>query len=100
MPYILPELRKKLDPEIDALLEALYRSVPIIVANNDVQAGHLNYCISKIIWSIFEADKNYSCANKLIGVLDAVKLEFYRRKVQDYENSKIVLHGDIICGKE
>ena len=96
MPYILPELRKKLDPEIDALLEALYRSVPIVMANNDVQAGHLNYCLSKIIWSIFEGDKNYNCANKLIGVLEAVKLEFYRRKVQEYEDIKMDESGDIV----
>jgi predicted DNA-binding protein with PD1-like motif len=38
---------------------------------------------------------SYHNYNKAIGVLESVKLEFYRREVASYENKKIKENDDI-----
>ena len=37
----------------------------------------------------------YEEYNSVVGVLESVKLEFYRRAVAAYEDNKIVENGDI-----
>lgn len=88
MPYIKENDRKKYDNLIDGLVHEL---------EQEYNPGELNYVISKIIWTLFEKKKKYSTANNLIGTLEAVKLEFYRRQVADYENLKKDVHGDLKC---
>ncbi len=39
---------------------------------------------------------NYSKANELVGVLECVKQEFYRRQVVPYEEEKIRENGDLL----
>lgn len=57
--------------------------------------GDLNYIISQLVWSLFDRDPSYTKGNELIGVLEAAKLEFYRRKVAPYEDKKILENGDL-----
>lgn len=57
--------------------------------------GELNYYISGLIWELFDRNPSYTRANDLLGVLDAVAREFYRRKVVPYENKKMKEHGDV-----
>jgi len=85
MPYIDKNHRSRIDTAL-FLLDQELRNAP---------AGHFNYAISKLIWSQFARNPNYDSANTLIGVLEAVKLEFYRRKVAPYEDRKIAENGDI-----
>lgn len=59
-------------------------------------AGELNYSIHKLIHAYLEHEKpGYEAYNKVLGVLEAVKQEFYRRKVAPYEDKKIKENGDI-----
>lgn len=56
-------------------------------------AGFLNWAITKIL--LATQPKRYEDFNKLIGVLECCKLEFYRRAVAVYEDKKIKDNGDV-----
>lgn len=58
-------------------------------------AGELNYLITEIIKVYFSGTKNYQAINDIIGALEGAKLEFYRRVVAPYENTKILENGDV-----
>ena len=59
-------------------------------------AGELNYQITCLI-NLYMEDKvkNYACFNAVVGALESCKLEFYRRVVAPYENTKIEENGDV-----
>ena len=59
-------------------------------------AGELNYCITTLI-RVYMQDKvkNYALFNSVVGALESCKLEFYRRIVAPYENTKIEENGDV-----
>ncbi len=93
MPYITKEDREALDEVLTPLLEQVDISV---------KPGILNYVITKICYSrLFEAggikgmEAHYEDYNEVIGVLEDVKLELYRRKVAPYEDKKIKENGDL-----
>jgi len=85
MPYISQDRRDKLDPAITALAELI---------STDARAGDLNYSINKLLLLI-QGEGRYKDLNELIGALEAAKLEFYRRKVAPYEDTKIQETGDL-----
>jgi hypothetical protein len=87
MPYIKPEDRKKLDPSIDALVEKL--------AVNHFNEGEVNYAFSRVLKAAFLKESRYATINKIMGVLECVKSEFYRRHAAPYEDLKIKENGDI-----
>jgi hypothetical protein len=89
MPYIAPELRVKIDQAIDQLVIAMRDATD---AHN--VAGVVNYTISRLLTSLFS--ENYNGYNSALGVLEAVKLEFYRRRIGPYEDGKIISNGDLI----
>ena len=55
--------------------------------------GELNYVITKILKEIYPL--RYFQINKAVGVLECVKLEYYRRVAAPYEDLKIKETGDI-----
>jgi len=58
--------------------------------------GELNYVITSIINRVFsQTEQDYAQLNAVIGMLENVKLEFYRRKVTPYEDIKIKQNGDV-----
>ena len=80
MPYIKKEDRKKWE-QLTFIMPAT--------------AGELNYFITKLCL-FFAGDKpNYAKYNEIIGVLECCKLEFYRRVLAKYEDTKIKENGDI-----
>jgi wyosine [tRNA(Phe)-imidazoG37] synthetase (radical SAM superfamily) len=83
MPYIKEEDRDKLDHPIHELLSEIHTS------------GELNYVITRILHHKFRRSPSYDTAQNLIGTLEAVKLEFYRRIVAPYEDEKIEENGDL-----
>lgn len=85
MPYIKQENREKFEPLLN---ELKFETI-------NATAGELNYLISSLIWSIFDNNKSYSKANELIGVLECVKQEFYRRQLSPYEDKCIERNGDL-----
>ena len=55
--------------------------------------GELNYVLTKILKQIYPLQ--YFHINKAIGVLECVKLEFYRRVAAPYEEEKMKESGDV-----
>lgn len=92
MPYIEQKDREVYDTQIEALVEKLTG----FCLNRQPTVGHVNYVISKLIWDIFRKNgPSYTGGNNLIGVLECVKQEFYRRQLAGYEDEKIKENGDI-----
>jgi len=87
MPYITPEERMELYPEINALVEKLRRA-PI-----DKLDGRLNYVITRLLVLLYPP--GYFNYNRAMGVLASVAHEYYRRRVAPYEDKKIQENGDV-----
>lgn len=81
MPYILEQDKKRLDPHIKPLSDEIKTS------------GELNYVITMLLQG--QKPKCYEDYNKLMGVLESCKLEFYRRAVAKYEDEKIESNTDV-----
>jgi len=62
----------------------------------DFELGELNYVLTKIILAyLSKGEVNYAELAKIIGMLETMKLELYRRTVVPYENKKKKMHGDV-----
>lgn len=85
MPYISELDREKFNPLIKQVVEKL----------RNASCGEMNYVLSSIIWKVFDDNPSYTEGNELMGVLECVKHEFYRRKLAPYEDDKIKRNGDI-----
>jgi hypothetical protein len=87
MPYIKQKDRQHIDPKIKDLVL--------------VSAGELNYTLTKIVLTYLETVEKingkvcYQDLNDIIGALEGCKLEFYRRKVADFERKKCNENGDV-----
>lgn len=86
MPYITPEQRIPIDEVLSDISDKLAPLSP----------GELNYFLSKLLWGMFKLNRSYTVANTIIGVLESVKFEFYRRPVSELEDEKQSINGDII----
>jgi len=93
MPYVKPSQRE----QYQDLIRQTVRTLLSDKNNNlrELDVGELNYFISSIIWKLFDLNPRYKTANDLMGVLECVKQEFVRRRVNSYEDSKILENGDI-----
>lgn len=92
MPYIDSEPRQVFNPQIEALIEQLTH----FGENRDPKPGEVNYVVSKLIWGLLRKNgMSYTRVNNLIGALECVKLELYRRLAAPYEDTKIQENGDI-----
>ena len=80
MPYIKTNDR----PLLDRIIEQIPK---------ELKMGELNYLITKIL--LATEPKNYADYNALVGVLECIKLELYRRAIAKYENKKIDENGDV-----
>ena len=85
----MPNIEKQNREKFEKVLQEFKASI------SDMTAGDLNYLISRMIWHVFDVQKSYNSANALMGVLECIKQEFYRRKVAPYEDQKIKENGDI-----
>lgn len=87
MPYIKFEDRQKFND----ILTVLKNKLPEIQTE-----GQLNYLITKICHIyIDQKGLRYKNLNAILGALEGVKLELYRRIISDYEDDKIVQNGDV-----
>lgn len=59
--------------------------------------GELNYQLTLIINEYLRRrhGRSYTGVNEVVGVLECVKQEFYRRVVAPYEDQKIKENGDV-----
>ena len=84
MPYIKPEFR----PAIDEVIQQLDKHV--------ITAGDLNYAITKLILRVsIGSGGGYNYIALVTGVLENVKLEFYRRYATPFEQEKVKINGDV-----
>ena len=61
-----------------------------------ISAGELNYLFTGIATDYLERmGKTYQTINDVMGALEGCKLEFYRRIVAPYEDTKIIENGDV-----
>jgi len=92
MPYITKKQREELDPLINALSKMLldHDTSPAV-------KGEYNYAITKLIHGYINSNGlRYHHLNDMIGVLECVKQELYRKKVAPYEETKILENGDVL----
>lgn len=94
MPYIKQEDRQRYDDAIKLIVHLLLDKFP---GDNHrhFQVGDLNYIISSIVWNLFDALPSYTRGNELVGVIECVKSEFYRKKLANYEDLKEKEHGTL-----
>jgi hypothetical protein len=57
-------------------------------------AGEVNFVITSILGSYIKVP-NYQTYNEVVGVLECVKQELYRRVIGKYEDQKIRENGDV-----
>ena len=99
MPYIKEDRRKFLDEDITKLSKEIMTKMVNVDSKSytwGLDEGELNYVITKLLIECLriEGKINYETLNKYIGVLSAVKSEFYRRAVVPYEDDKIKENGE------
>ena len=87
MPYVKPENRVKYEKVLDELIDIL-KSLQVEEVD-----GELNYVVTKILKQVYPL--RYFHINKAVGVLECVKLEFYRRVAAPYEDKKMKESGDV-----
>lgn len=88
MPYIKQEYRGKLDDAMGIVASAM-QAVP-----DDKQVGAWNYFITQFFVSGMPKEFAYQYIVNVLGTLEAVKLEFYRRMASPYEDVKKEENGD------
>jgi len=92
MPYVALAARRRLDPHVDALAQAL----PVTGVHGG--EGELNYVITRLVVGALGEAPRYRDYNAAVGVLECAKLELYRRAVAGYEDAKCAEHGDVYGG--
>lgn len=85
MPYISRELRDELD----------FVVTPLVDLAEKLHPGALNYTITRILLGRLGNAPSYKDLNEVLGVLEAVKLELYRREISPYEDKKCQENGDV-----
>ena len=85
MPYITIKNRKQFDKILDEVKSAY-----------PTNAGELNYLITSICKICLDnSRRKYQNYNDVLGALEGVKLELYRRYIAEYEDEKIKENGDV-----
>jgi hypothetical protein len=97
MPYIAPELRRELDPLIDALADRL--AVQAEDAGDDgAFAGLLNYSCTRLALAVVRrrfGGLRYWLIAVMSGVFQNIAIEFYRRVAVPYEDRQRAQKGDV-----
>jgi hypothetical protein len=81
VPYILPKTRERIANDPTSEIET---------------PGELNYRITLLLKRYLAwHGPSYQTLNDILGALEGVKLEFYRRRAAPYEEQKMILNGDV-----
>ena len=93
MPYISKPYREAYKKAIKELITKLR------TLKEEERDGHVNFIITSILKGVYYPLK-YRRFNALLGVLEAIKLELYRRIIGPYEDTKIWVNGDLEGAEE
>ncbi len=85
MPYIHQKDRERIKPHIDKFWGECRLGTE----------GEMNYVITQLLELYRRGGYAYSKFNELIGLLECIKLEYYRRMVASYEDTKMKENGDV-----
>lgn len=88
MPYIKREDRAQYQDLITQL-------AALVPQDRMARAGHFNYIVSLLIEKTYGSKIRYADHNEIMGVLNCIAQEFYRRKTAPYEDKKIEEEGDL-----
>jgi len=92
MPYIKQDKRAVLDQHINNLHRALV-DLELDDPNNNTE-GNLNYTITRLIKLVYgQVTSSYRDVNDVIGMLECIKLEYYRKLAAPYEDVKEIENG-------
>lgn len=91
MPYVVTNKRQKLDPIIDDLKRALFELEADDPTNNT--EGNVNYFVSTLLSHIYTG--SYDSVNRAVGMLECIKLEYYRKAAAPYEDQKEFENGPV-----
>ncbi len=80
MPYIVPVERVAID--------RIVHDIPYLMN------GEMNYFITKVLLTNKDFH-NYQSYMEIVGTLECVKLEMYRRAIATYEDNKKEENGDV-----
>lgn len=86
MPYIPQEARGAITKALQPLIDYFHSAYHISL-------GELNFAITRLL--LAQEPQNYKDYNELIGLLECVKQEFYRRAIIPYEEAKKEREGDV-----
>jgi hypothetical protein len=84
----MQEERKVLDSAINNLFYTLEGFPP-----DSSQDGAFNYTISMLIHKLYPT--TYRNINRVVGVLECVKQEYYRTVAAPYEDTKRIANGEL-----
>lgn len=90
MPYIKKAQRSPIDKFLDGLIVILVNTTSKGKVNN----GQTVYTIYKLLRQIY-GEGNFETKSNALKVLESAKLEYYRRVMAPYEDSKIASNGDV-----
>jgi len=89
MPYIPQSDRQKFENILNSLRT-------ILRYENEFKSSEFNFMISTAIADILdEKGMSYTNGANIIGCLECIKLELYRRVLSPYEDQKMKENGDV-----
>ena len=88
----MPYIGRKERGQYQEILNELSKIIP---QDRMSRPGHMNYLVSLLIEKVYGSSMRYADHNEVIGVLNSICLEFYRRKTAPYEDIKIKEEGDL-----
>lgn len=89
MPYINRTDRAKYQNVIKEL-------AALVPQDPKERAGNMNYIISLLIQKVYGPNMRYADHNEVVGVLNCIEAEFYRRFTAPYEDKKVTEQGDLL----
>jgi len=91
MPYIEQRYRDLIGPEVDELIKGLRR----FDQDDTVPDGAINYVFTRILLAFFTFPTTYYRIERVVGLLECIKMEYMRRVGDPYENMKRIQNGDV-----
>jgi len=88
----MPYIKRSERGQYQEILDELAKLVP---QDRMSRPGHMNYLVSLLIEKVYGRDLRYADHNEVMGFLNGVLQEFYRRKTSPYEDEKISEEGDL-----
>lgn len=98
MPYIKSERRPRFDAIVEVFSHMGMEKVhtPFGYSSlSTVGAGDMVYLFTRLLVAWLPKEPTFSEYSTALGILEAAKLELYRRRVAPYENSRLEENGDV-----